>query len=66
MSTDSYEPVKLGKMASTNSTVSQLLRRQKTIKMKAEAETREYRIVTGGEDGILAWWNVKCPSPAQH
>ena len=26
---------------------------------------REYRIVTGGEDGVLAWWNVLAPSPSQ-
>jgi hypothetical protein len=28
-------------------------------------EWREYRLVTGGEDGIVAWWNLLVPSPGQ-
>ena len=23
---------------------------------------REYRIVTGGEDGMICWWNLVCPN----
>ena len=39
--------------------MSQLLRRAKTI----NKDMREYRVITGGEDGNLAWWNIKYEAP---
>jgi hypothetical protein len=31
--------------------------------MKNLGDTLEYRVVTGGEDGNLAWWNIKYEKP---
>ena len=39
-------------------TLSSLLKRQKSQLMKKVDNTkREYRILTGGEDGMICWWN---------
>ena len=42
------------------------LKRQKTFAMeKLDNSKREYRIMTGGEDGQIAWWNcLVSKSPA--
>lgn len=29
--------------------------------MEAIMEEREYRLITGGEDGTIMWWNLVAP-----
>jgi hypothetical protein len=41
---------------SQNSSLLQRLKTQKST-VSNESEQREYRLVTGGEDGQIIWWN---------
>lgn len=42
-----------------------ILTRIKTMNSKQISivmdEKREYRIITGGEDGMILWWNITVP-----
>lgn len=41
--------------------VSKVLEKSKLIKAKAKGDLpgeREYRLISGGDDGVIKWWNL--------